>query len=1055
MGVFARNIRGSFSRKKIVGKSGDFRCFSLSLQFIPWKEWISWADTKRSTDSNTTKRVKLEDDKLVFQDIDVEITPSTTGALRMIQVFDLRIMAYLAEKVASLPEMQLWHEELIQAAAPLSLETGWRAPRLFELEEIDEYFWNRVFETSSSTHGLTIDAAMRHVIAKDIRLHRLLQPKLDLGSKNPKENDNHQNNTNRRNRDGGSHAIANHTSSKHSQHTSSSSHSSNTNTKQNNHKHHSKPRKGNKKGRGGVRFGPHNRGANHSSSSSQNHHRNNPAGSSKATSNDDKKVNSDDFRPFCVKGPRSTCHVGVFDCSGNRELIDGGGVESPGVIFPEFRSQSEFWGECLEFFTSQLSGLLSYPPSTPDEIFDFFDSPRFASISSAFGDQISARLGFRVDMEIHEGQPFRLGLVEAIAKAANDEDAAFLSGLDAGRTIGFNTDLGSNPRVFPDREKCSNYDDPRPFSGNYISALDRPAQLDAYIASELAASRIEGPFSLQQLEANWGSAINICAIGIEEKNLSDPSKIRVLVDATQGGVNQNIALSMAPKRPGLVDALRAVALLKQPSFVKWDAAHAHRCILTPRSEWGRVTIQDSSNAFFVNKVGTFGVSSAGQNWDRLASACHRWILHLLAGENIFAFIFSDDTLLVGEAPHLPRCSFLAVCFLKTIGYPFARGKFWVNHIVQWLGFTLNAKCSTAQVTEVKRRSALEKIEAVTSTAAPLRFEIDSAVGTLSWMSQLAPQLRPFLSSLYCYSESFQIRKSKCPPHAVVDELLVWKKFLAWIRPVQVRALPLPSSAPRIFTDACAHSAFIDDDVSWASGLGIGGFLLGPDGEVDEWFASEVTLDDFPWFEAVPEQARLIAFLELLATFVATWLWSAKAGADVAPSFHLPLSADNLGNVFVVKKLYTSKRPLSWLVQELALLTLERGVNLCLSHRHGEADRWTGLADALSRGRTRGTSGTRKRFDLRNFPWALGLRSKSKAEVAFVYSLKERKRIEKAARRAKGGVVAPCPRVPAGVTAERKRRKKIRELEIQEEIDLEQALAKGGDGKLLFAYFVFC
>ena len=119
--------------------------------------------------------------------------------------------------------------------------------------------------------------------------------------------------------------------------------------------------------------------------------------------------------------------------------------------------------------------------------------------------------------------------VKHLTSQLNDEDAAFLSGLEAGRTIGFNTDLGSNPKVFPMREKDSKYDDPRPFSGNYISARDRPVQLDAYIATELEACRIAGPFTFQELESNWGSAVNICAIGIEEKKLSDPSKIRVLV----------------------------------------------------------------------------------------------------------------------------------------------------------------------------------------------------------------------------------------------------------------------------------------------------------------------------------------------------------------------------------------------------------------------------------------------------------------------------------------------------------------------------------------------
>ena len=80
---------------------------------------------------------------------------------------------------------------------------------------------------------------------------------------------------------------------------------------------------------------------------------------------------------------------------------------------------------------------MTNPPSTPDEIFDFLESPRFSSIIHAFGDWVSAKVGHSVELGIHEGQPFRLGLAKAIAIAATDEDAAFLSGLDAGKTIGF------------------------------------------------------------------------------------------------------------------------------------------------------------------------------------------------------------------------------------------------------------------------------------------------------------------------------------------------------------------------------------------------------------------------------------------------------------------------------------------------------------------------------------------------------------------------------------------------------------------------------------------
>ena len=55
-----------------------------------------------------------------------------------------------------------------------------------------------------------------------------------------------------------------------------------------------------------------------------------------------------------------------------------------------------------------------------------------------------------------------------------------------------------------------------------------------------------------------------------------------------------------------------------------------------------------NGTYYANTVGTFGAVSAGQSWDRLASAVHRWGLKLLGKEKVYVLLFSDDAIFPTE-----------------------------------------------------------------------------------------------------------------------------------------------------------------------------------------------------------------------------------------------------------------------------------------------------------------------------------------------------------------------------------------------------------------------
>ena len=113
----------------------------------------------------------------------------------------------------------------------------------------------------------------------------------------------------------------------------------------------------------------------------------------------------------------------------------------------------------------------------------------------------------------------------------------------------------------------------------------------------------------------------------------------MLVGATQGGANQHIRLTMQPARPSLAGCLRVLDLLENPAAAKIDGTSAHLRIITPEPEHGLVSIMGPDGMFYANTVGAFGVVSAGQNWDRLASAVRRWALQLVGKEKYTYFSF--------------------------------------------------------------------------------------------------------------------------------------------------------------------------------------------------------------------------------------------------------------------------------------------------------------------------------------------------------------------------------------------------------------------------------
>ena len=146
--------------------------------------------------------------------------------------------------------------------------------------------------------------------------------------------------------------------------------------------------------------------------------------------------------------------------------------------------------------------------------------------------------------------------------------------------------------------------------------------------NDLEEGLVSGPFSESELRRKYPQVL-LNSLGAGIKDLTRPY-VRTLVEAAHGGVNRHIQLAMKPTRPCLAAAFRILNCINDPSAAQFDGCSPHRMVLTPTPEHGLVSTVGPNGLFYAHAIGAFGVVSAGRNWDRLASAAHRWTLKLVA-----------------------------------------------------------------------------------------------------------------------------------------------------------------------------------------------------------------------------------------------------------------------------------------------------------------------------------------------------------------------------------------------------------------------------------------
>ena len=298
----------------------------------------------------------------------------------------------------------------------------------------------------------------------------------------------------------------------------------------------------------------------------------------------------------------------------------------------------------------------------------------------------------------------RLRLLQAFLRYCGDPDAEAMEAFCEGVRLGYRARMPRTPAVFNSKEKWRlKYEGPEvpveTWSPNYQTARERAAFIEEKVKEDVAAGRMIKT-TYKEAKKEYGERLLIGALwvveeGSEKFRLIHDGSHRTLVnhmirarDHVPGPLVGDIAAMMKDAED---DNERSLGLV-------WDFTAAHRVVAVHKSDWGlqactladlRGKIPEDNEELYLNTVGTFGFSTAGHWWGRLAAALiragHYFLHHALSCR---IMLFADDGLALLPLAHF-RPSLKALFALYLIfGFEIKWKKVRGGTEFQWVGYWL-------------------------------------------------------------------------------------------------------------------------------------------------------------------------------------------------------------------------------------------------------------------------------------------------------------------------------------------------------------------------------
>jgi hypothetical protein len=314
---------------------------------------------------------------------------------------------------------------------------------------------------------------------------------------------------------------------------------------------------------------------------------------------------------------------------------------------------------------------------------------------------------------------------------------------------------------------------------------------------------------------------------------------------------------------------------------------------------------------FLNRVGTFGVSSAGYWWGRAGGSLMR-LGHYFVGfqDALWAMLYSDDGKLTGRTDYPEKGILLFLLVLVVVRLPLSWKKVRGGEQIEWIGYALDMSRFRVGVTALRAAWATRWLTDKATEGRVRLGELREGLGRLQFVAGPVEYIRPFLGPLYAWAS---IGPKFARPKLPVMVVLIMRYLATEISGNHMMDCEV----------AAEHlgEMFRLDAKAEGEKVAIGGWRVGKSGDSHDapWFSLVLTRATAPWAFARGEPFRTIASLELLGTLVSLVVLVpvTERKGDASGLVSLTCSTDNQGNSFLLDKMLTTRYPLGVVLMELA------------------------------------------------------------------------------------------------------------------------------------------
>ncbi len=451
---------------------------------------------------------------------------------------------------------------------------------------------------------------------------------------------------------------------------------------------------------------------------------------------------------------------------------------------------------------------------------------------------------------------------------------------------------------------------------NLKSISELPDKALEKINKEVKLGRIAGPFKEKPLPN-----LRVSPIGLVPK--AEPGKFRMIHhlsyprgDSINDGIDRAYC---AVQYTQFDEAIHTVVRVGQGALMaKKDIESAFRLLPVHPDDFNLLGMKLGED-YYVDKALPMGASCSPALFETFSTFLE-WAVKSTAGtDNIVHF--ADDFLIVGTKGGCTSCARLVETFERVcrhLGVPLAEEKSVAPTTkLVYLGIQIDSVQQLVSIPPGKLQRIIDKVQSAMQASKLSLKEIQSLIGSLSFVCKVVAPGRPFirrLIDLTCGATASWHRIRL--PQGVKNDLHMWLVFLRQYNGVSI--IPdqrwLGAEEIELFTDASGE-------------IGFGGYLQG------EWFQGK-------WPQTLKQNQKSISWMELFPIIVAVVLWGDRLAGK-----RIILRSDNAGVVAILNKLTSRCPEIMKLVRFLVLQCLK--VNLAFTAKHIPG-KDNNIADSLSR-----------------------------------------------------------------------------------------------------------